>query len=226
MQKQHLKLPKLIIYDWDNTLADTADVITRVINRLRADCSKSPLSTSEILSSTGDPDCDWVIELFGKYSNENADKYIEYYNEENFGFEAQLLLGAKDLVEKAAKLNIKQGVVTNKESVIAHGECAELGMRDNFLDFVGRCDVENKKPSPDGVIKIVDQYKKMFNDFIEKDDIWFVGDTMIDMACAGNYGCPGLFVGMPEWITDKYKDYIYFIGNLHNISDLLDELSR
>jgi len=227
MQKQHLKLPKLIIYDWDNTLADTSDVITKVVNRLRIDCGhKELLSSTEILSSTGDPDCDWVIDLFGRYSDENAQKYIDYYNEENAGFEAKLLLGAMDLIKKAEDLNIKQGVLTNKESIVAHAECAELGIRDYFLEFLGRCDVNEKKPKPEGIIRIVESYEKHFNKKLEKDEIWFIGDTMIDIMCAGNYNCPALFVGLPSWIKPKYEQYIYFIGNLHNILDLLDNLKN
>ncbi len=213
-QFKHLTRPELIIYDWDNTIVDTSDVITNVVNRLRADIGKPPLGNAEILDSTGDPDCEWVIEIFGTKSETNAKKYVEYYAEANASFAAKLLPNALEMIQYVSKLGIYQAVLTNKESVVAHNECAVIGMRDYFVEFVGRCDVPNKKPATDGIEMIVDNIRRHHGKGLKPENIWFIGDTMVDVACAGNFDCPMLFVGQEDWIREKYKKYIYAMGDL------------
>lgn len=219
--KEFKKKPELIIYDWDNTLADTANVITNVINRLRADAGKGPLGRDEILNASGDPDCQWINEFFGASCDENAKKYVKYYDEENKIFETKLLPHALDMIKYVSEIGIPQAVLTNKESAVAHKECTDVGVRDHFFKFVGKYDTPNKKPAIDGILHIIEHFKQKHGKNLEIDEVWFIGDTMVDVACAGNFGCPMIFVGLEEWIRPKYKDFIYATGNMKTAREIL-----
>ncbi len=217
-----MKKPKLIIYDWDNTLVDTTEIVTKVVNRLRSDCGYESMSAGEVLKYTGNPDCDWIESLFGGKSQKNAAKYTQYYHEENENFTPSLLFGAKKIIQTVQDMSIPQSVLTNKDSILAQDERDFLSLGDYFFAFIGKDDVLAKKPDPCGVEQIVDFYTTKYEQKIEKNEIWFIGDTMVDMATAKNYGCHAFFIGHESWITEKYRDYIIKLENLDEITRILE----
>lgn len=215
-----MKNPKLIIYDWDNTLADTTQVVANVINKMRQELSYAPMTPDEIMEYTGNPDRDWVIDLFKKRTDEFKQKYSDYYNQEVARLKTEFLPYARELLEKVQSLKILQAIVTNKDTPIAMRECRDLKANHFFNSFIGKDDVQNKKPAIDGVLKIIKTAQETTGIEIHKEDVWFVGDTMIDAACAMNFGCKFLYVGKLNWITPKYKDFVI------NITSLLEILSN
>lgn len=223
MISDSIKRPKLIIFDWDNTLADTTEVVTKVINRLRADFNQDPMTSGDVLRYTGDPERDWIIDLFGKKCDEMSKKYQLYYAEENLSFIPTLLFGARKIIDTLSSMSIQSAILTNKYRDITIKEIEYLSLTDTFISVFTKDDLPVKKPDPIGITMIVDKWKLSNpEEEISKDEIWFIGDTMTDMATAKNYGCQAFFVGDTSWITEKYADYILNIGNLNELSKFLE----
>ena len=223
MISDSIKRPKLIIFDWDNTLADTTEVVTKVINRLRADCNQDPMTSGEVLKYTGDPERDWIIDLFGKKCEEMSKKYQIYYEEENLSFTPRLLFGAKKILETLDSMSIPSAILTNKYRDITKKEIDHLSLSEAFISILTKDDLPVKKPDPVGISMIVEKWRDLHNGAeILRDEIWFIGDTMTDMATAKNYGCQAFFVGDASWITPRYRDYILNIGNLNELAKFLE----
>jgi phosphoglycolate phosphatase len=46
------------------------------------------------------------------------------------------------------------------------------------------------------------------------DEVWFVGDTAVDMECAGNSGCVGVFLGSQEPAEQFAREFARFAPRL------------
>lgn len=219
-----IKKPRLIVYDWDGTLADTAYIVADVVNRLRDDCGEKPLKPSEIMNYTGDPDSNWVIELFGKYSDEFAQTYDEYYEEANKRFNVKIFDYVEELVKTVNKFGAYQAILTNKDTHLAIGECKKNSIFDYFFTILGGDNIPRKKPFPDGVEKIINDLKSEHQIDIQKEDMWFVGDTLIDVATAKNVGCTSIYVGESRFIRKPYDEYITKSFDIKGLLDFFKSL--
>lgn len=220
------KLPKLIIFDWDNTLIDTSYIIGKVVNRLRADMNKPELSDMEILELTGDPDMDWIQELFGEKSDNNQNRYNEYYNEVyGKNYTPTLLQNSTEILDLLDKIKLPYALLTNKGSELAKVECEYFNFTNRFIKIVGRDDIyPNLKPHTLGIEMIVNEYKTKYNQDITPDEIWFVGDTLTDMKCAINYKCHTIFVGLSSWIKGEIENDISCKTTLSGLIDIVNSI--
>ena len=101
----------------------------------------------------------------------------------------------KDLKEKGFKL----GVLSNKPDFAAKAVVREL-FGEGFFDTVrGQTDDIPKKPAPDGVFKIIDEWG------IEANEIIYVGDTGVDVKTGKS---AGLFTIGVLWGFRKREELI------------------
>lgn len=74
-----------------------------------------------------------------------------------------------------------------------------LGVRDLFDLIVTGDDVENHKPSPDGIIKFIDEFK------LSKNEVVMVGDAPSDIIAALSAGIEIASVIWDSYSADKVK---------------------
>lgn len=178
---------KLLIFDFDGTLSDSAEMIVEGINCVFEMNGFRRKNREHILEQVGLPIeniFENLEEGFEK-TEENTKKLIVdfkrvYY--EGLQFKTKIFPGAKETLEYFYKKEKLLAVASAKR----HAPLMEMldfyGIKKFFQFIVGADDVKNRKPHPEMVEKIL---KKSG---VKKEDAVVIGDTHFDVELAHNAG--------------------------------------
>lgn len=208
-----MKFFELIIFDLDGTIVDSGQTVLRLLNGIRRHLNMPVMEFSEISR---------VLSLGGRKLIEtalgptiNSQEYLEYFralylNDSLVGEE--LYPGFLEYLHALKKKNIKTAICSNKpielvEKVLTHhkiGQHFELTLADNGLF--------PKKPSPEGVLQILNWAQ------IDPKQAILVGDSRIDQMAARSAGVQfafhqggyddGVWVDDVNICFDNYYDLI------------------
>lgn len=185
----NLKKPQAVLFDWDNTLVSTWGVLHKVINLTFAEY-QMPLWSLEKLKATAHQSSREAFPgLFGENWKEAQDFFYENFKKYHLE-ELQTMPGALSLLDFLTNQNIKLGVVSNKKSSILTKEVEFLKWSNFFNVVIGSGDSERDKPAPDPIFLALDRIGLKASD-----EIWFVGDTIVDWRAAKASGCQPIALG-------------------------------
>jgi len=187
-----------VIFDWDETLAQTRPVVVRVIEEV---LSKYKLGDWETVKKKRDPMKSFknnFSNYFGEYAEEAYTCYVDLYR--NACHEAKLSDGAEEITAFLQQKNIRQFIVSNKETELLKKEVTNLLPEINFVNIIGANDCKRNKPYPDQVFKALENTEVN----IDNDNVLFVGDSMQDVECAYASGCKAIVVGDSDLISQSY----------------------
>jgi phosphoglycolate phosphatase len=179
-----LPSPKAILFDWDNTLIDSWLVIHHAMTATFKAMGQRPWTLEETRLKVRKSARDTFPELFGDRADEATEVFYRTYEADHL---AQLkpLPGAEAMLRGLAEAEgLLLGVVSNKRGSLLRLEAAELGWDRYFTCLVGATDATKDKPAPE----VVD-FALNGTGLAGGPEIWFVGDTDVDVLCAGNSGC-------------------------------------
>ena len=96
-------------------------------------------------------------------------------------------------------------VVSNKKGVNLRAELEHIGWKPYFSKVVGADDTARDKPHPDPVHAALAGSK-----IKPGTDVWFVGDSVIDMECAHVTGCLPVWFGEipPEPLSHEFHSQV------------------
>ncbi|MCQ2914307.1 MAG: HAD family hydrolase [Alphaproteobacteria bacterium] len=192
------KLPKpdLVLFDWDNTILDTAPIILSSLNNVLRKYNK-PLKKEEDFNSLsgGSLRKEFPI-VFGDKWEEAKDFYLKSYKENHLKF-FKVLDGGKEVLEIISKNICPIGIVSNKTNYILHEEIDFLKWNYMISAIVGSGDAKLDKPAPDVVYYAKDQVKKLMPNN-ELKNVWFVGDAPSDVECGKAANCTTIRLS-EEW---------------------------
>lgn len=176
--------PRAVLFDWDNTLVDTWDTIHLALNAALTATGHSPWTPAETRARVRASARDSFPALFGA----RADEAMEIFYR---AFESQHLEtlrerdGAGAMLRALAAMNpLYLAVVSNKKGHLLRREAAHIGWTNFFARLVGANDAARDKPAVEAVDLALTE-----SGLRPGPDVWFVGDTDIDMACAIATGC-------------------------------------
>ncbi|MDB2415095.1 HAD family hydrolase [Rickettsiales bacterium] len=193
--------PKAILFDWDNTLADTWPIIHKSLEQTFIDMGKTPWTFEQTKDRVHKSLRDSFPEIFGDCWQEAGDKYLKYF--EDIHLEKLIPLnGAKDTLDALLDSGIYLAVVSNKTGYNLRAEVSHLGWDKYFSKVIGAKDVDEDKPSPKPVHAALDG-----SGIVAGSDVWFIGDSLSDMQCAYNCGCIPVFYGDQDIKDPKFADY-------------------
>lgn len=130
--------------------------------------------------------------------------------------------------EVASTLNaLKQhgiilALVTNKPTIFVAPILESLGIADIFSLIIGGDDVENKKPHPEALERVIEKFH------LKPEELLFVGDSRNDILAAQAAGCRsvGLTYGYnygeaitlsnPDYVYDNFQQILPLMGLPHN----------
>ena len=196
-----LNLDKLqaVIFDWDNTLAETRTCLVKSIN--------------EVLSQHNLPDWDKIKNkrdnnlsfrdnfpiLFGNKSCEFYDQYKRVYKKK-----AKELLSSYPFALEVIKFFKNRGVrvilMTNKDRELLELDLPMLFSPELFDKVVCGHEAQRDKPFPEHAFYSLEGFLKP--EEITKENVWIIGDSTQDSDCAKAANALPIRIGEPIWKED------------------------
>lgn len=181
--------PKAILFDWDNTLVDSWAVIHHAMTATFEALGERPWTLEETRHKVRKSARDSFPELFGARADAATEVFYRTYEADHLN-RLRALPGAAEMLRTlAAAEDLLLGVVSNKRGRLLRLEAAELGWDRYFGPLVGAADAVKDKPAREVVDLALDG-----SGIAAGPEVWFVGDTDIDLLCARNSGCTGVLV--------------------------------
>ncbi len=175
--------PRALLFDWDNTLVDTWQVIHHALSVTFDAMGHAPWSLEETRERVRASARDAFPLLFGKRAEEAMAVFYKSFEADHLN-KLRERLGAGDMLGRLAESGYLLGVVSNKKGYLLRREADHLGWARLFHRLVGANDAVRDKPAIEPV-----ELALAGSGLSRGPDVWFVGDTDIDMRCAVNTGC-------------------------------------
>ncbi len=202
-----LKRPRAVLFDWDNTLVDTWPVIHQALHSCFTDMGHTPWTLDEVKQRVKHSARDAFPKLFGEDWERAANLYRDYYRAINLEH-LKPLPQAEDLLKQLRANNIYMAVVSNKMGDTLRREASHLGWDQYFGELIGSTDTEHDKPHPAPVLKAL-------KELVPAEDIWFVGDSVVDLEVAQRAGITPVLYGPAVLDADKTSHYGNFPFTRH-----------
>ncbi len=175
--------PKVILFDWDNTLVDTWPVITDCYNAVFSAFGQPHWTLDEVKARAHGSLRDYFPVLFGDRWQHAGEIFFATFHRIHLD-RLTPRPGAAELLDGLRKRGITLGVVSNKVGKNLRVEAAHLGWSGFFHRIVGATDAVRDKPAPDPIYMALDG-----TGISAGAEVWMVGDTRADLVCAHAAGC-------------------------------------
>ncbi|NBX03517.1 MAG: HAD family hydrolase [Alphaproteobacteria bacterium] len=203
-----LPKPRAIIFDWDNTLVNTWPVIHEALNNTFRDMGTPLWTFDKTRQNVKKSMRDSFPEIFGDAWEKAAELYQGYYRSSHLA-KLEALPRAAEVLARVKQLGIYNVVVSNKKGPNLRKEVAHIGWADYFDKVVGADDAARDKPHLDPVHLAFEN-----SGITPGPDVWFIGDSEIDIECAENAGCTAILYGthakeQPQFNPTHYHGFPY-----------------
>lgn len=206
---------KVILWDWDNTLADTIEPLKEAFNATFRHYNMPTITREQMKIFMNSAGSQLFKDLFPGFDlDEVKQVYLKHYQENVFHL--HLLDGAKEAVKWTKKQGFINILASNKHYLILCKEAEISGMDKFFDEICGAEQFPENKPSK----VFTDNALKNYANFSQ---LWVVGDGASDIKMAHNYvGGKAILVG-----TDpKAKEFVdnppnFWIKDLSEIQKVL-----
>lgn len=177
-------LPKLVLFDFDGTLADGFPGIAAAVNAVRQSRGYEPVSVESVKQFVG-----WGLDHLVKNIVPGTDLAVDiplyrqhYASTMLTGTE--LLPGVKTVVKSLHHHGVRLGVCSNKKRVYTEQLLERLGIMPPIEKVFGPDDVPHHKPAPDMLLAALKHFS------VGKAETIYVGDMSVDIQCAHAAGVP------------------------------------
>lgn len=208
-----LARPRAIIFDWDNTLVDTWPVIHEALNNTFRDMGTPQWTFDDTREKVKKSMRDSFPEIFGDTWEKAAELYQNYYRASHLE-KLHALPRAEEVLQKIKALGIHNVVVSNKKGPNLRQEIEHLGWTGYFQGIVGANDAARDKPHADPVHLVFEK-----TDIKPAADVWFIGDSEVDIECAEVCGCTAILYGAEARVNPRYSATHYYDFPYHTHVD-------
>jgi phosphoglycolate phosphatase len=196
------RLPKVLVFDWDNTLVDSWVIIHRALERTFVAMGKRPWTLEEAKRRVRASARDSFPKLFGERAEEATRIFYASYEENHLEVLQPLPAAEKLLSTIVRNGKISLSVLSNKQGDLLRREVAHLGWLDYFGAVVGAQDAERDKPAAEALLA------SLAGSGAEPGaGVWIVGDTDIDMNCAAANGCEAVLLRPSDTHDEEFGSF-------------------
>lgn len=205
-----MKKFKVVLFDVDGTLIDTDQLIINsykeLFRRFRPDYK---LTKDEEISFLGPT----LASMFPKYFNEDFDllfKVYSTYSHNHMREHAFVYEHAEEVIKELKAKGYRIGVVTSRFKSSVMTVLNEFDLTKYFEIIISLDDVNNPKPSPEGINKCLE----FFN--CSKDECLYIGDNLGDYNASVSAGVKSCLVSWakgrdnsllnPDYLLHSYLD--------------------
>jgi phosphoglycolate phosphatase len=212
---------KLVIFDLDGTLVDSARDIALSVNELRVELGRASLPLATIESYIGNGVRALLSRAFDESSDEGLDvlhaKYLPIYrrrlldNTRPYPF-------VEEVLDELKKRGLDLVVLTNKPRRESRMLLEGLGLSTYFGAIEGGDSFSHRKPNPVGAVELLARFETIPAEAL------FVGDSAIDLEtarCAGipcclvRYGIGDTSDLTPETWIDDFRQLLRRVESNH-----------
>ena len=210
---------KLLVFDWDGTLADSEACIVDAMQLASTEAGLTECSKAQVRDVIG-LSLEGAIELLfpdadKKIKKQIADRYREYYFSTSTNT-VPVFEGVVDTLEKLNQENYFLAVATGKSRKGLDRSLRETGLAKYF--HTTRCADESiSKPDPQMLIEIIEFFG------LEAPDTLMIGDSEYDLKMANNAGTQAVAVSYGVHDANRLQQCAP-LGVIHHITELSDFL--
>jgi phosphoglycolate phosphatase len=202
--------PKALLFDWDNTLADTWPIIHQALHDTFVEWEMEPWSLEQVKERVAKSMREAFPSLFGKDWETAGKSYQDNYRKYQLDW-LKPLPGSESLLQALEGADVYVGIVSNKRGENLRKELKHMGWERYFDAVVGSEDAARDKPYADPVLMALEPAGLPMSE-----DIWFIGDSIIDLQCAEDNGMTGILYGDVEvekgiGLKGKYRDFGFHV---------------
>jgi len=212
---------KLLIFDLDGTLTDTAQDITDAINYSLRPFSHKIYSVEETKAMVGSGISKLLESLLPEKDDISkrsvTDRFLEYYadhlldNTRTYPHVQQTLSELK---------GYKKAVVSNKREILSKAILDGLGISTFFDIIFGSDSVPEKKPSPVPMMKLL----KIFN--VTSDQALIIGDSNYDIESGKAAGIKTVAVTYGFRSKDVLKNADFIIDGFNELLNVITQINE
>lgn len=180
--------PRAVLFDWDNTLVDSWPTIHDALHHTFTRMGHAPWSLAEVKARTRLSLAESFPPLFGDRWQDARQLYFDRFHAIHLD-RIKPLPGAETMLDALISAGLPLGVVSNKTGATLRREVAHFGWDPRFKTVVGAGDASADKPAAAPILKALEPIGLQCGA-----DIWYVGDTAMDMECARNAGCSAILL--------------------------------
>lgn len=181
--------PRAILFDWDNTLVDSWATIHEALNLVMAAMDKPLWSLADTKEKVRLSLRESFPLHFGERWEEARAIYLDKFEAIHLD-RLTPLPGREAMLRAMMGQGLYLGVVSNKTGDLLRREVDRLGWTSYFGRVIGAGDCTADKPACDPVHLALSD-----SGVAAGEEVWFVGDTAVDMECALNSGCVPVLLG-------------------------------
>lgn len=207
-------MARIILWDWDNTLADTFGAIFAAQNDARVKYGMVPWTKEESKAAMNTSGRNLIKDVFGAdKATEVRAYFLSRYAEHADALE--LKVGAKEILQWAKQNGFTNILASNKAGPILRNEAKAMGVSDYFDKMIGAEEADEDKPS------------KVFTDTavqgLDIEQIISIGDGKADIQMARNYDGG---IGILVWTNPNSSEFNelkpdYCADTLNAVTDIL-----
>jgi phosphoglycolate phosphatase len=185
---------KLLIFDLDGTLIDSAQDLCNSVNATLRHCGLEALPDKQIAAFIGDGALMLVRRALAAENGAAVDEaflaqayefFLDYYREHKLDFTyayAGVLEALKAVSAVPGGGKRAMAVLTNKPVRPAKAICEALNLAPHFMSIYGGNSFKSKKPDPEGMRALMDEAGA------RPEETVMIGDSEVDVQTARNAG--------------------------------------
>lgn len=210
-------MPKVVLFDWDATLANTYDLLEAAHNHTLTHFNMPPRPAGWLKPVFGMTREESYRVIYGRSDAALDNVFMDYVRAHHVDA-IKPMPGAEPVLQWLQAADMPTGVVTNKRPLLVHAEIEGFGWASYFHTVVGAGEAEADKPTAAPLLLALQRLSYSGN----LQDVWFVGDSNTDQAAAKHAGCQFVLYNdgcMPPLNHEFYQPLVEF-GDYDNLLSL------